>query len=113
MSDYIVILGQAPPVSATAPVTGQPPDPGIVPQAPKSSGLPGGAAGGAVTITLLLAVVIVAWWAVKYGKGKLRDVTIGACLGVLGGSGIIGTLVWTVIGLGVKMLQAAGQALAS
>jgi hypothetical protein len=97
----------------TAPVAEKAADPGIVPTAPPSSGLPAGAIGTTITVSLLFAALVIAWWAVKYGKGKFRDVTIGACVGVLGAGGIIGSLVWTVINVAVKVATALGSAVSS
>jgi hypothetical protein len=103
-----LLLGQTVAEKQAAPA-----DPGILPSAPPSSGLPAGAVGTTITVSLLFVALVIGWWAVKYGKGRLRDVVIGSCIGVLGAGGIVGALTWTVISVGVKVVSALGGALSS
>jgi hypothetical protein len=104
----VVVLGQAAP--AVDAQTSQPPDPGFLPQAPKSSGLPAGAIGGGITFSLLAIALFVGWLVVKHYGHKLTTLVVGICIGVLGAGGFVGALAWALIRVFVTVVTSVGNA---
>jgi hypothetical protein len=93
----IAVLGQTAPAAA-------PPDPGIFPQAPAMAGLGAGAVAGGITFTGLFVALVIGFIAIKVYKAKVSSIVLGVCIGVLGASGFVGQIAWTIIGIVAKVV---------
>lgn len=100
----IVVFGQAAP-EAQAAITEQPPAPGIVPQAPKGSGLGPGATNTTVVLSLLFVLVLVGWYCCKHMSAKLTHALVFVSIGVVGATGLVGQVVWSLLSVIISVVS--------
>jgi hypothetical protein len=65
------------------------------------------------TVPLLLLCLFAGFLAVRMKGAQVPHLFLGACIGVLGANGIVGTLVWAVLNIVPTILSKLGEAIAS